>query len=351
MLRQYVGGLVQNRRKLVSVIYILLGVICIFAYTNCSSSGKDDGGGSPIVPADTGCLDQLGSNTEWGNETEVVISNGYTGNAMEPQISADGVVLLFNNKTSDDTQMNIHFAVKQSDGSYAWAGELSGANQAGVLDGVPATDSLNNFYFMSLRNYGASGRWRSLFGAQFSSSGGLSLANIAAADASFSDGTAPSGGTLYVDMDLGLSWDGTEAIVARAKFSGGKGYPDTSVLELFSVNSTTRALTANTNSAALLQNVNVDGCKLYAPSMSQDKKELYYTVLTVRGTNTYNFKVVVSKRANTSDSFGVGSVITGVTGELTEGPSISYVDGGKTLYYHKKDPVSGLFKIYKLTRP
>lgn len=329
----------------------MLGLVCIFAYTNCSSPEKDSSGGGPLTPTVSGCFDQLGTNNEWGSETEVVISNGYTGNAMEPQISADGVVLFFNNKTSDDTQMNIHYAVKQPDGSYAWAGELAGANQSGVLDGVAATDSLNNFYFMSLRNYGTAGRWRSLLGAQFSSAGGLSLINIAAADASFPAGTAPSGGAFNVDMDLGLSWDGTEAIVARASFSGGKGYPDASVLELFSVDSSTRALTANPNSATILENVNNADCKLYAPTMSQDKKELYYTVLTVTGTNTYNFKIVVSKRANSSDPFEVGSVISGVTGELTEGPSISYADGGKTLYYHKKDPVSGLFKIYKLTRP
>lgn len=79
------------------------------------------------------------------------------------------------------------------------------------------------------------------------------------------NGTEPSGSTFYVDMDLGLAWDGLTATVARAKFSGGKGYPDTSKLEMFNVNSASRALSINTSSDTILKNVNLAACRLYAP--------------------------------------------------------------------------------------
>jgi hypothetical protein len=339
------------KKNLLKGVYFALALCSLFAYTNCSSPNHGNQDPDRNSPAAAACFDQLGTNSEWSNETEVPIM-GYSGNAMEPQISADGTVLLFNNKTGNDTEMDIHWAVLQN-GNFVYGGVLSGANAAGVLDGVPATDSSNNFYFVSLRNYGqgSPARYRSLYGAQFSTAGGLSLVNVAPADSALPDGPGPSGSTFYVDMDLGLSWDGTKAVVARAKFSDGKGYPDTSKLELFNVNTTTRALTSDSNSASILQNINIDACRIYAPTLSLDQKELFYTVLAVSGSSTFNFKMVVAKRNNTTEAFGPGSIINGITGQTVEGPSISYHDGGKTLFYHKLDTASGKFKIFKVTRP
>lgn len=331
-------------------LYIFLGLLTALAYTNCSKSSPIDGSPAPVdlpnAPTNLTCFEQLGSNTEWSGLMEIPIV-GYSGNAMEPQISADGVVLLFNNKTTADTEMNVHFAVKQNNGSFVYGGELGGANNPGVLDGVPATDSANNFYFVSLRSYGAGSpaRYRSLFGAQFSTAGGgLSLINVAPADSGFPEGTAPSGSSFYVDMDLGVSWDGSKALVARTKFSDGKGYPDYSRLELFNVNDATRSLTTDTASEAILKNINLEACKIYAPTISSDQKELYYSVMSVGADSTFDFKLVVAKRAIASEPFGKGSIITAVSGTL-EGPSISYHDGGKTLYFHKLDTTSGKFKL------
>lgn len=334
-------------RKVKFLVSVALGLASIGLYTNCSTTSNTT---TPTNSA-AKCFEQLGTNTEWSNETEIPIT-GYSGNAMEPQISADGGVLLFNNKTSSDTEMDIHYAVKQVDDSYAYGGTLTGANVNGVLDGVPATDSSNNFYFMSLRNYGAGSpaRYRSLFAGQFSLAGGLSVINVAAADSSFPDGTAPSGSTIHVDMDLGLSWDGTKAIVARAVFSDGKGYPDSSQLVMFDSNPTTRLLTADATSDAILQNINLAACRIYAPTLSINKLELFYSVLEVSDGNVFNFKMVVAQRANTTEAFSKGSILSGITGQIYEGPSISNHDGGKTLYYHKQDSTTGKFKLYKVTR-
>lgn len=333
-------------KEMKKYLYALLGIISLMTYTNCATSS----GGSEQRTST--CLEQFESITEWSTETETLIT-GYSANAMEPQISADGTVLLFNDKPSFDTAMDIHFAVKQSNGSFAYAGLLTGANNSSVLDGVPAVDSANNFYFISLRNYGAGSpaRYRTIFGAQLSTSSGLSAINVAAADSSFADGPTPDGSKFYVDMDMGVSWDGTKAVVARAQFTSGQGYPDVSQLEMFNLNPTTRALSTDTNSATTLQNVNVDNCLLYAPNLSDDKLELFYTALQANSSGSFDFKILVAERSSTALPFESGKIISGITGQAVEGPTITLHDGGKTLYYHKLDTVSSRFKIFSVTRP
>lgn len=349
---------------------LVLGLICFFLYTNCSTSSSTssvpaktpnvqdpppppENPVEPPVSTALKCFEELGTNSEWSNETEIPII-GFTGNANEPQISADGVVLLFNNKTDNDDEMDVHYAVKQPDGSYVYGGVLGGASINGVMDGVPATDASNNFYFMSIRNYGTGSpaRYRTLFGSKFSlgAGGALSVVNIAPADSSFPNGTAPTPTAIPLDMDIGVSWDGTKAIVARTTFIPGKKFPDVSQLEIFNVNPLTRQLFVDATSNTTLQNVNLEGCFLYAPTMSIDKLELYYTVTEFDKNNDPVFKLVVAKRANVAEAFGKGSIISAVTGEFFEGPSISNHDGGKTLYYHKLDAASGKFKIFKVTR-
>lgn len=333
-------------RKMKKYLYVFLGVLSLMSYTNCATSS----GGSEQRTAT--CLEQFETTNEWSSELEVQVT-GYSANAMEPQISADGAVLFFNDKPSSDTAMEIHFAVKQSNGTFAYGGLLAGANNSSVLDGVPALDSANNFYFVSLRNYGAGSpaRYRTLFGSQLSTASGLSAINVAAADSSFADGPAPEGSKFYVDMDMGVSWDGTKAVVARAQFTSGQGYPDVSQLEMFNLNSTTRALSTDSNSTTQLQNVNVSNCLLYAPNLSDDKLELFYTALQANTSGSFDFKILVAERSSTALPFESGKIISGITGQAVEGPSITLHDSGKTLYYHKFDTVSSRFKIYSVSRP
>lgn len=327
---------------------ILSPLVLLLAFNNCAKTSST----IEITPTSNACLAQLGTNSEWSTETAVTIT-GYSGHTMEPQISADGVVLFFNDKIPGDTDMDIHYAAKQPDGTFAYVGKLSGADVLNVMDGVPAIDASNRFYFMSLRDYGLGtpARYRSMFQGTLTNTSGLALTNVIHADSNFPNGTAPSGGKTYLDMDLGVSWDGTLAVIASTVFSAGNGYPDTSTMALYDINQTTRQFSVNSNSAAYMANVNVSGCKIYAPSMSLDNKELYYTVLQYSGSGTAEFRIVVSKRNTVNEAFGTPAVIQAITGYATEGPSISYVDGGKTLYYHKQDSVSGKFVIYKVTRP
>ncbi|MBK9295119.1 MAG: hypothetical protein IPM57_11900 [Oligoflexia bacterium] len=335
----------RNLRIFTAVI-ILSSFFIIFQ--NCSHPSDS---GSIVVPVKNkllGCFDQLNQTSEWSNETEVII-DGYTGNAMEPQISSDQVTLFFNNKTSDDRQMDVHYAVKQANGHFLYIGPLSGTVDNDDLDGVPSLDLSGNFYFTSTRTYG--NNFRTLFGGLLvldaaNLSNPLSVINVAAADTSFGMGQAGK-----VDMDMSVSWDGTLAVLSRATFSEGKGYPDESYLEMFNVNS--RQLYANNQSFEFLKNVNLSGCRVYAPNLSSDLKELYYTMLAEKSPGDFDFRVVVSKRSQIAEPFGVGAIIEAIPALTTaEGPTLSYNDGGKTLYYHRKDPNDGgRFKIYKVSRP
>lgn len=286
------------------------------------------------------CFDQLGANTEWSAESEIFI-DGYNANAMEPKTSADGVVLFWNDKPSSDSLMNIHYAIKQSNGRYSYVGTLPGSVNANFLDGVPAIDSAGNFYFVSIRSYATN--FQSIFGGQIQVLGpnSLQVVNVSPADANV---TQNQNGKL--DMDIDISWDGGTLIASRASFSG-NAYPDSSQLALFNVSS--RIASPSSNSDQLLENINLKACRVYAGTLSNDLRELYFTAIPMKTANAEDFRVVVAKRASTSVPFGIGNIIQGISGSVTEGPALSM--DGKTLFYHKLDQLTGRYKLYKVSRP
>jgi hypothetical protein len=325
-----------------SVGLCFAATLCFVLFNNCAQPKNNNSQSNTANTTQPNCFSSFGTNTEWSGETLVEI-DGYSANAMEPKTSADQVVLFWNDKPASDDAMNIHYAVKQSNGRYLYIGTLPGTVST-ALDGVPSIDSAGNFYFTSLRTY--TSNLQTIFSGQVNviATNSLSIINVAPADSNVS--LKQSG---KVDMDVDVSWDGTMMLASRATFSG-KSYPDSSYLELFSVSN--RTASSVTNSSTLLKSVNLAECRVYAPTLSNDMKELYFTVFPANVDPTASdFRIVVAKRNSISDPFGTGAIIKGITGDLTEGPSITYNDSGKTLFYHKKDPSTGQYKIYKVTRP
>lgn len=294
----------------------------------------------PVLTAT--CLGGLQTNTEFSGETVITVS-GFTGNAMEPRISHDQVVLFFNDKPASDTNMNVHYAIRQSATVYNYIGTVPGTVANGYLDGVPAIDSSGNFYFISTRDYASN--FQTLFSGVLSVLGpsSLQINSVAAADTSIKRTVAGA-----LDMDLDVSWDGTLAVVSRASFSG-KAYPDSSRLELFDVSS--RSLLARSDGQSVFQNINRAGCTVYAGALSSDKREVFYTLFPSGAPTGTDFRVMIAKRNSTSEVFAAGQMVSGITNNFPEGPSLTIDDGGKTLYYHRFDSVSSTFKIYKVTRP
>lgn len=292
-----------------------------------------------IPPAS--CLDRFGKNQEWESEEEVRI-DGYVENAMEPKLSHDQVVLFWNDKPAEDSNMDLHYAVRQPNGHYEYVGPLSGAASPGALDGVPSLDEAGNFYFISTRTFSTNSQTIFAGQVQVEGLGKLSLGDVRAADDAI-----PKNGPGVLAMDVDVSSDGALAFASRATFSG-KPFPDQSALALYRVSS--RALAAHEASEALLRNVNSQECLVYAASLSRDLLELYYTVAPVGTLREDQFRIAVSKRASPDLPFQRGEIITAVAGKMTEGPSITHNDGGKYLLFHKKDPASGKFRVFRVRR-
>lgn len=324
-----------NARGIRNAASLVASLVAATAFLSCSEEPET------TVPA-VSCLSGLATNTEFTGETEITVS-GYTGNAMEPRISHDQVVLFFNDKPASDADMNVHYAIRQSATVYNYIGTVPGTVASGYLDGVPAIDSSGNFYFISTRDYPTNSQ--TVFSGVLAVLGPSSLQvnSVAAADTAVKLSV-----TGALDMDLDVSWDGTLAVVSRAIF-GGRSYPDSSRLELFDVSS--RALQTRSDGQSVFANVNRAGCAVYAGALSSDKKEVFYSLFPTGAPTAADFRVMIAKRNSTTEAFAAGEVISAVTKNLAEGPSLTIDDGGKTLYYHRFDPVSSSFKIYKVTRP
>ena len=61
---------------------------------------------------------------EFAQPTKVNIQ-GYSGNIMEPFLSRDGNVLLFNNISASPEHKNLHWATKINDTNFQYTGEIA----------------------------------------------------------------------------------------------------------------------------------------------------------------------------------------------------------------------------------
>ncbi len=273
-------------------------------------------------------------NLEWGNEAPVAIT-GYTGNAMEPKLSADDQVLFFNDKpAAGDSQMELHYATRVSATQYQYGGLLTGANINGFLDGVPAIDAASNLYFISLRSYASD--QDTLYGGTYAS-GSVS-------------GTARLGqqivntGAGELIMDIDVTPDGNFLILSRAVFTGGS-VPAKADLDLAA--KAGGVFVRVPAAAALLAAVNTREHLEYAATLSTDGLELYFT-RAVDITQESGLRIMVAERPDASSNFGAPAEIAGISGTATEGPSLSADQ--KSLYFHKRSE-TGVFGIYRVTRP
>jgi len=89
----------------------------------------------------------------FGPETNVTI-NGLTFDAMEPFISPDGNTLFFNSLNSGGNT-NLYFATRVDDTTFTYAGPVGGTYDSSPdhLDAVASLDSMDNFFWVSLRGY------------------------------------------------------------------------------------------------------------------------------------------------------------------------------------------------------
>lgn len=261
------------------------------------------------------------------NERRVVIE-GYDGHAMEPFVSRDGRWLFFNNRNDPAAETDLFYAERIEDGVFRFRGRLEGANAPPpALDAVPSMDRDGNFFFVSTRAYGTT--MSTLHRGSFEDG---SIKNVILVAGNFS---RLQPGWLTMDAEIGA--DGRELYYVDARFDG-RGAPAEANIGLAIRDQGSYRVPQG--AADILAAIRTPALE-YAPSISADGLELYFTRLEDESP-----VILHSTRQEAEASFGPPEPVPGIAPGFVEGPSIS--GDGRTLYFHRLD--GDTFRIYCVTR-
>jgi len=278
------------------------------------------------------------SSPTFGPEKKVTI-NGLTFDAMEPFISSDGNTLFFNSLNSGGNT-NLYYATKINDTTFTYVGLVGGTYDSSPnhLDGVASIDSLNNFIWTSLRGYPSP--MENLHRGVYSAG---NVSNITRVYGNFNiyNFNYPFG---WLIMDAAINYQGNLLYFCNAKFDFSNttcvGVPCESKIGVAQkINDST--FNKLTTSDAIFSNINdTINYIVYAPQVTKDGLELYYTRLQK---NTFNTEICVSVRNNIADTFSLPIVIHSNLGFVPE--AASPTTDKQKIYYHQKDG-TGIFHIY-----
>ncbi len=294
-------------------IKVFLRIIFLSLIIISCSSSDDDVTESLVYPS-------------FGSEIEVTI-NDLSFDAMEPFLSPNGNYLFFNN-LNDGINTKLYYATQINDSIFNFTGELIGANQTTSphLDAVADMDSNGNFYWTSTRNY--PNELNNLFHGIFRNG---SVNDIERVQGDFNMNTPG-----WLVMDHGISLDGQFLYFNNARFDEANCQgPCETILGVAQKNNTSEFSTLP-NSASILQNINDSDYVYYAPCISSDNLELYYTrYLKGQITSETIFEICVAIRSNSSSEFSIPKVLfSEVISDLIEAPTLT-IDKN-IIYYHKK---------------
>jgi hypothetical protein len=268
------------------------------------------------------------ADTDFGQPIKIEIS-GYTGNAMEPFISRDGNILLFNNLNSAPENTNLHWAVKINDTAFVYKGEIGGVNTTD-LEGVPTMDNAGKLYFVSLRNYAST--LSALYQCDF--------ANGAATNVELVNGVSRLQAG-WINFDVEVSADGQTIFFADAQF-GQSEIPLSA--DLVIAKKSGSGFQSLADSKGIMKNINSPALE-YAASITTNLLELYFTRLAIPLTPASPPEIFVARRQNTSEPFGEPVKIKSITG-FVEAPAVA--PDQKTLYYHLKE--NGKYVLYMVKK-
>lgn len=268
----------------------------------------------------------------YGPEIPVTI-NSYTLDAMEPFISPDGNAL-FINSVNNGTNTAIYYAARVDDTTYNLVGLFPVVNQTVTpyLNAVASLDTFNNFYWVSIRNYPTD--YDNLHHVTFTQTGYTNFGRVRG------DFNIHTPGWLI--MDAGVNFDGNYLYYCNGFFQGtacNGGLPCKARLGVAQkVNDSTFNKLANTD--AIMASVNDTNYLVYAPCITADGLELYYTRFAQ--TSLLNTEICVAVRTTTLQPFGTPAVLYSANGLVPEAPTLT-TDKSR-LYYHKK--VGSTYKIF-----
>lgn len=267
----------------------------------------------------------------FSSEIEVTI-NGLSFDAMEPFMSPIGNYLFFNDLNDDDDDgildTKLHYATKINDSTFNYVGELIGPNQVTPphLDAVADMDSNGNFYWTSTRNYPT--ELNNLFHGNFSTG---SVSDIERVQGDFNM-NIPG----WLVMDHGISLDGQFLYFNNARLDEVNCQGPCETTFGIAQKNSDDTFSTLPDSASILQNINDANYIYYAPCISSDNLELYYSRY-LKGQITPNtvFEICVAIRSNSSSEFSIPKVLfSEVISNLIEAPTLT-VDKN-IIYYHQK---------------
>ena len=275
----------------------------------------------------------------YSNPVQITI-NGYTSHAMEPFISPDGNTLFFNS-INDGNNTKIYYATKVDNTTFTFEGELEGANetQAAQLNAVADLDALNNFYWTSVRDYPA----------QIDNLHHGTYTNGAVYDVGRVQGDFYNTNPGWLIMDHGISHDGKFLYYNNARFDETNCMGPCETFLGIAKWISPKNFMKTADSDDMLQNINDSNYIYYAPCITTDNLELYYTRFA-KGTLTANTlaEICVATRAANTDVFSKPVVLFSNTigNGIIEAPTLT--TDKQLMYYHQK--VNGMHVIMMRTR-
>ncbi len=301
----------------------ILSILFAIFLTACGN-GSGGGGGNSSPPASD-------DYTAFSNP-EIVTINGYNnGDMMEPFISRDGIYLFFNDR---GPARDIYYATFTNETTFQYQGAITSINTAAV-EGVATMDVSNTFFYVSTANYNPpSFAYDTLYTGSWTGStvtGSTPVTGLAIEILGF------------INFDIEVSLDGSTLYFNDGDFTGGNTMPDVANIAI-AVNSGS-GFTRDPNSVTIMANVNTNDNLEYAPSISADGLEFFFTRFDPDTSEAHIYRAV---RSNTSSPFGVPQLVSAIEGHV-EGPALSPDE--KSLYYHRVNTQTSLREIYRVTRP
>lgn len=273
----------------------------------------------------------------FGAEKAVEI-NGLALDAMEPFISADGNRLFFNSLNSGGNT-NVYYATRINDTTFQFAGLVNGIYDASPnhLDAVASMDIQDNWYWVSLRTYPSA--METLHRGAYQASGVSAISRVYG-NFNIYTFAYPYG---WLVMDAAIDYQGNRLYYCNALFDFSNttcpGLPCKARLgQAQKTNDST--FTKLPDSDAVFSRINDTSYLAYAPQVTPDGLELYYTRLLRGGNNT---EICVSVRQNLTDTFSSPALIHSRNGFLPEAPTLT--PDKQKLYYHQKN-ASGSYRIF-----
>ena len=264
---------------------------------------------------------------EFGEPVPVPVV-GYSGDAMEPFLSRDGRVLMFNSSNDPEEDTDLHWAERTDDGGFVYRGAIAGANST-ALDGVPSMDARGRMFFVTTRSYEET--LATIYQGEFVAG---ALRNV-----SIVEGVS-RGVYGALNFDAEISADGETLYAVDGTFRGGV-VPKAA--DIFIARRDGAGFVRDPASARIFAQINTAALE-YAPATSANELTLYFTRLSGR-MFWRKLEILEARRTTRGDAFGPPVPIAAISG-IVEAPSLG--PDGRTLYFHRK--VGGVYGIYGVSR-